>query len=206
VIAGVACGQALPEQWGDQAREIDFFDVKADVEALLSLTSQVEQVRFVAEPHPALHPGQTARIYRGEVAIGWLGSVHPQHQRTLDLTYRTFVFEIETRAGFESRLPEYQEISKYPSIRRDLALIVDEAVQVDALRAAARSVAGDLLKDLTVLSVYRGKQFDKDKKSIALGLHLQDTSRTLTDTEADATVARVVDHLVHQFDAALRDK
>jgi phenylalanyl-tRNA synthetase beta chain len=206
VIAGVACGSALPEQWGEEGREIDFFDVKADVEALLNLAGAAEQVRFVVEEHPALHPGQCARIYRGDVAIGWLGSIHPQHQRTLDLTYRTFVFEIETAAGFASDLPEYREISKYPAIRRDLALIVDESVQVESLRGAARLAAGDLLKQLSVLSVYRGRQFDKDKKSIALGLHLQDTSRTLTDTEADATVARVVDQLARQFDAVIRDK
>jgi phenylalanyl-tRNA synthetase beta chain len=206
VIAGVACGSALSEQWGEATREIDFFDVKSDVEALLSLTGDDAQIRFVAEKHGALHPGQSARIYRGEVPIGWLGSIHPQQQRALDLTYRTFAFEIETAAGFASRLPVYQEISKYPAIRRDLALIVDEAVEVNALLDAARSVGGALLKELSVLSVYRGKQFDKDKKSIALGLHLQDTSRTLTDPEADATVARVVDHLVRQFDAVIRDK
>ena len=206
VVAGVACGSVLSEQWGEQAREIDFYDVKGDVEALLGLTGAEEQLRFAVEKHPALHPGQSARIYRGATAIGWLGSIHPQHQRALDLTYRTFVFEIETASGLASDLPEYREISKYPAIRRDLALIVDEAVQVDAVLGAARTSAGELLVDLSVLSVYRGKQFDKDKKSIALGLHLQDTSRTLTDTEADATVARVVDHLVRQFDAVIRDK
>ena len=206
VIGGVACGPALTEQWGEETREIDFFDVKADVEALLSLTGDTQALRFVPEAHSALHPGQSARIYRGDVAIGWLGSIHPQHQRALDLTYRSFVFEIETRAGFDCVLPEFVEISKYPAIRRDLALIVDEAVPVAALRAAASEGAGELLRDLSVLSVYRGKQFDKGKKSIALGLHLQDTSRTLTDPEADAIVARVVDHLVRGFDATIRDK
>jgi len=206
VIGGVACGSAMAEQWGEEARDIDFFDVKADVEALLNLTGDARRIRFVAETHPALHPGQSARIYRGDKAIGWLGSIHPQHQRALDLTYRTVVFEIETAAGFESVLPQFAEISKYPAIRRDLALIVDEAVAVDALRDVVRAAAGELLRDVSVFSVYRGKQFDKGKKSIALGLHLQDTSRTLTDPEADAIVAQVVDRLTHRFDAVIRDK
>jgi phenylalanyl-tRNA synthetase beta chain len=206
VIAGVASGPLLAEQWAEETREVDFFDVKADVEALLALTGEPHQIRFVAENHPALHPGQTARIYRGDRAIGWLGSIHPQRQRALDLTYGTVVFEIETRAGFESSIPRFHEISKYPAIRRDIALIVDEAVAVQELRNAVQTCAGELLKAVGVVSVYRGKQFDKGKKSIALGLHLQDTSRTLTDPEADAIVARVVDHLARQFNATIRDK
>ena len=206
VIAGVVSGSLLPQQWEEEPRAADFFDVKGDVEAMLRLSGDLDEFRFVAQTHPSLHPGQSARIYRGERPVGWLGALHPSHQKALDLTYRVVMFELETAVGLAAVLPAYREVSKYPAIRRDIAVIVDESVSVAALHSAARDSAGELLKEIAVLSVYRGKQFDKGKKSIALGLHLQDTSRTLTDAEADLTIARVVDHLARQFDATIRDK
>jgi phenylalanyl-tRNA synthetase beta chain len=206
VIAGAASGAVVPEQWDAEARGVDFFDVKADVEALLDLTGAAHDFRFMAEEHPTLHPGQSARIWRGERAVGWLGAIHPEHQRRLDLTYPVVVFELETQAGLGARIPEFREISRYPAIRRDIAVVVDEAVTVNALRDAVRASAGALLNDLTVLSVYRGRQFEKGKKSIALGLQLQDTSRTLTDNEADAIVARVIEQLGLKLNATIRDK
>ncbi|GFE85050.1 phenylalanine--tRNA ligase subunit beta [Steroidobacter agaridevorans] len=206
VIAGVATGAVLPEQWGAEARKVDFFDIKADVEALIGLTGAAEEFRFVAESHPALHPGQSARIYRGERPVGWLGAVHPEHSKRLDLTYPVFVFELETAAGLAAVIPEFEEISRYPAIRRDIAAIVDEGLPVEAVRAVVQQSAGNLLKRLTVLSVYQGQQLQKGKKSIALGLQLQDTSRTLTDNEADALVAQVVEQLGRQLNATLRDQ
>jgi phenylalanyl-tRNA synthetase beta chain len=206
VISGVACGSAANEQWGVDAAQIDFFDIKADVEALLTLTGAPHEFRFVAEPHSALHPGQSACIYRNDQPVGWLGALHPEAARRLDLTYPLFLFELETAAGLAVRVPEFAEISRYPAIRRDVAVIVDEAIEAGALQAAVRASAGALLKELTVLSVYRGKQFEKGKKSIALGLYLQDTSRTLTDHDADALVAQVVDHLARHLQASIRDK
>jgi phenylalanyl-tRNA synthetase beta chain len=206
VIAGVVAGTALPEQWGAEATKIDFFDVKADVEALLGLTGASAQFRFVPEPHPALHPGQSARIWRGDRSVGWLGALHPEHSRRLDLTYPVFVFEVETQPGLSRDVPVYAEISRYPAIRRDIAVIVDEALPAETLLATVRDAAGTLLQALNVLSVYRGRQFEKGKKSIALGLQLQDTSRTLTDSEADAIVARVTEQLKLKLNATIRDK
>jgi phenylalanyl-tRNA synthetase beta chain len=206
VVAGVAAGDALPEQWGSETRAVDFFDVKADVEALLALAGERSNVRFVADTHPALHPGQCARIWRGDRPAGWIGALHPAHAARMDLTYPVFVFEIETETAFAAELPEFREISKYPAIRRDIAVIVDEALAADPLIATVREGGGELLKEVSVLSVYRGPQIQKGKKSIALGLQLQDTSRTLTDQEADAVVARVVERLAKQHGAAIRDK
>ena len=117
-----------------------------------------------------------------------------------------FVFEIETDASLAADLPEYREISKYPAIRRDIAAIVDEELAADGLLATVRASGGELLKGVSVLSVYQGRQIEKGKKSIALGLQLQDTSRTLTDQEADAIVARVVEQLSARHGAAIRDK
>jgi phenylalanyl-tRNA synthetase beta chain len=206
VIAGVVAGTTLPEQWGAEGTKIDFFDVKSDVEALLGLTGAPEQFRFVPESHPALHPGQSARIWRGDRSVGWLGALHPEHSRRLDLTYPVFVFEVETQSGLSRDIPVFAEISRYPAIRRDIAVIVDEALPAEALLATVRDAAGTLLQALNVLSVYRGRQFEKGKKSIALGLQLQDTSRTLTDSEADAIVARVTEQLKLKLHATIRDK
>ena len=206
VVSGVAVGGALAEQWGSESRAIDFFDVKADVEALLALSGDLAGFRFTAERHLALHPGQSARIWRGDRAVGWLGALHPERAARMDLTYPVFVFEIETDASLAADLPEYREISKYPAIRRDIAAIVDEELAADGLLATVRASGGELLKGVSVLSVYQGRQIEKGKKSIALGLQLQDTSRTLTDQEADAIVARVVEQLSARHGAAIRDK
>jgi phenylalanyl-tRNA synthetase beta chain len=181
VVAGVVAGSALPEQWGAETTKVDFFDVKADVAALLDLTGEAAQFRFVPERHPALHPGQSARILRGERCVGWLGALHPEHSRRLDLTYPVFVFEVETQAGLTRDIAVFAEISKYPAIGRDIAVIVDEGLAVQRLVDTVREAAGALLQALTVLSVYRWRQFEKGKKSIALGLQLLDTSRNLTD-------------------------
>jgi phenylalanyl-tRNA synthetase beta chain len=123
----------------------------------------------------------------------------------MDLTYPAIVFELDTAIALSADVPEFREISKYPAIRRDVAPIFDERIDVDAIKAAVRESAGPLLRELTVLSVYRGEQIEKGKKSIALGLHLQDTSRTLTDHEADAIVVQVESHLVRQLSATIRD-
>jgi phenylalanyl-tRNA synthetase beta chain len=206
VIAGIAGGLRVAEQWDADMSKIDFFDAKADLEALLTLTGARDDFRFAPEKHPALHPGQSARVYRKSRAVGWIGALHPQHVHRLDLTYPAFLFELETAAGLAADVPEYAEISKYPAIRRDIAVIVDEAVPADALRTLVQEGAGPVLKDVNVLSVYRGRQFEKGKKSIALGMNLQDTSRTLTDNEADAIVAQVIERLSRHLNATIRDK
>lgn len=206
MIGGIASGPLLNDQWGAAAGKVDFFDVKADVEALLTLSGAAHEFRFCAEQHPALHPGQSARIWRGDRPVGWLGALHPRHLQQMDLTYPVVLFELEADATLGARVPQFAEISKYPAIRRDVAVIVDEAIHADAIRTVIQASAGALLNELTVLSVYRGKQFEKGKKSIALGMQLQDTSRTLTDHDADAIVAQVVDHLARQLNATIRDK
>lgn len=206
MIAGIASGAVLNDQWGSDAIKMDFFDLKADVEALLTLSGASQEFRFAAQPHSALHPGQSAQILRGDRCVGWLGALHPRHLKQMDLTYPVFVFELDAVIALAARIPQFAEISRYPAIRRDVAVIVDEAIHVEAIRAAVQASAGALLNELTVLSVYRGRQFEKGKKSIALGMQLQDTSRTLTDHDADAIVAQVVDHLARQLNATIRDK
>ncbi len=206
VIAGIAGGPALPEQWGASKDAVDFFDVKADVEALLRATGDADAFRFVPEPHPALHPGQSARIYRGATAVGWLGRLHPELEQRLELTYSALVFEVETESGLRARVPQHREISRFPAVRRDLAMIVDETVAVQQIIDCIRRAAGELLKDVVVFDVYRGKGIETGRKSVATGLNLQDVSRTLTDEATDAVVAQVITDLVRECKATIRDK
>ena len=206
MLAGIAGGTLLPKQWGEGARSIDFFDVKADVEAMLYTTGFGDQFSFVREAHPALHPGQSARILRDSVPVGWIGLLNPRVVKALDLSYPAYVFEFEVTPSFIRQLPEFNEISRFPAVRRDLAFWVGETVDFDSIRLQVREAAGKLLQDVYVFDVYHGKDEDKGKKSMALGLNLQDTSRTLTDAEVDATVIRVVEQLTQRLDAQLRDK
>jgi phenylalanyl-tRNA synthetase beta chain len=206
VIAGLAAGAVLPEQWGVRQEPIDFFDVRADVEALLRATGAMGEIRFVAETHAALHPGQSARVLRDGRPIGWVGRLHPELERRLDLTYSAVVFEIETESGLAARVPQHRELSRFPSVRRDLAVLVDEPVSVQALVDCVRRSAGELLTDLVVFDIYRGKGIEAGRKSVAIGLNLQDISRTLTDVDTDAVVARVVNDLEREHKATIRDK
>ena len=206
VLAGIAAGPALPEQWGAPAGAVDFFDVRADLEALLRATGAADAFSFVPDRHPALHPGQTARICRGGQPVGWIGRLHPEVARRLELTYSGLVFEIETESGLAAKVPGFTEISRFPGVRRDLAIVVAEPVPVQALLDTVRTSAGALLTGLVVFDIYRGKGIAEGFKSVAIGLNLQDISRTLTDLETDAVVAQVVKDLEREHSATIRDK
>ena len=205
-LAGVAGGPALPEQWGAAKDGVDFFDVKADVEALLRATGAADRFRFVPDRHPALHPGQTARILRDGAPVGWIGRLHPELESKLDITYSAVVFELETESGLRAVVPQHREISRFPAVRRDLAMIVDESVAVQELIDCIRRSAGGLLTEVNVFDVYRGTGIESGRKSVAIGLNLQDVSRTLTDEVTDAVVAQVVTDLVRECKATIRDK
>jgi phenylalanyl-tRNA synthetase beta chain len=206
VLAGLAAGPAHAEQWGTPAAEVDFFDVRADLEALFRATGAAGAFSFVPDTHPALHPGQTARVLRDGQPVGWLGRLHPDVARRLELTYSAVLFEVETESGLEAVVPRLTEISRFPAVRRDLALLVAEAVPVQALLDTVRRRAATLLTGLVVFDIYRGKGIADGFKSIAIGLNLQDISRTLTDEEIDAVVAQVVEDLEREHSATIRDK
>lgn len=206
VVAGLALGPAVPEQWGENKRTIDFYDVKADVEALLDETGQAGEFVFEPASMHCLHPGRTARIRRGESGIGWLGELHPEQVRALDLTYTPLLFELETAAALEAKFPVFEEISKFPTIRRDLAIMVDESVPLAAIREHVSVGARSLLRDLRVFDIYRGRGVDSGRKSVALGLIFQESSRTLTDHDADQIVAAVVERLRRELNATIRDQ
>ena len=205
VIGGVLAGSRLPEHWTTAGEPVDFYDIKGDVEAILALTGRMKEYRFVPATHPALHPGQCAVIRRQDRDIGWVGRVHPSLAEQYDLEPATCVFQLEFAALEEGRLAQFRSISRFPSIRRDLAVVVDEAIAVDELRAVVRSAAGELLQELVIFDVYQGKGIESGRKSIAFGLILQDSSRTLTDKDTEALVARVTQRLGDSIGATLRE-
>ena len=206
VVAGIAAGPALAEQWGAPGTEVDFFDMRSDVEALLRATGTLGAFSFVPATHAALHPGQSARILRDGQPVGWLGRLHPEVSRRLELTYSAVLFEIETESGLDAVVPRFHEISRFPAVRRDLAVLVAEPVPVQALLDTMRRSAGTLLTSLVVFDIYRGRGIADGFKSVAIGLNLQDISRTLTDDETDAVVAQVVADLEREHSATIRDK
>jgi phenylalanyl-tRNA synthetase beta chain len=205
-LAGIATGARLPEQWGSAREPLDFFDVKADVVNLLALTGDAASVRFVADTQDCLRPGRAARIYRGATAIGWMGELHPQVARTVNLSTTAFLFELDLESAFSAKPLQFNKISKFPSVRRDLAIVVDESVPLAVLQENVTVSAAGLLSELRVFDVYRGPGVESGRKSIALGLILQDSSRTLTDVDADAVVTAVVARLRDELSATIRDQ
>ena len=203
-LGGVAVGLALPEQWGLSKRPLDFFDLKADVEALLALTGEPEAFSYVAAQHPALHPGQSARIERAGATVGWLGALHPRAARELDVEGGACVFELRLAGLQPARVPSFRDLSRFPSSRRDIAIVIDEAIAVQAICDCVRQRGGELLRTVRLFDDYRGKEVPKGRKSLALGLILQDFSRNLTDHVVEETVSGIIAGLTEQFDATLR--
>ena len=205
VIAGVATGAVLAEQWGSAARPVDFFDIKGDVEALLALGGQ-RQFLFQPTRHPALHPGQAAEILDADSRkiLGLIGVMHPGVQTKIGLDQRLIMFEIRLSAAQAAIIPKFQEISRYPSVRRDLAVVIDQGIPAQALVDLARRTAGKLLVNLELFDEYRGEGIDSGRKSLALGLTFQDTSRTLNEEDVETAVGRVIAALKADFDAQLR--
>jgi phenylalanyl-tRNA synthetase beta chain len=204
VLAGLAIGSRAPEHWDAANASVDYYDVKGDVEALLALTGSAAEFRFEAATRPGLRPGRTARILRGASAVGWLGELHPDAQELLDRKRAGVVFELEMDAAFAAAVPAFRGYSKFPSIRRDLAVVVDEGTSAATLVDAVRAAAGALLQHVVVFDVYRGTGVDSRRKSIGLGLILQDTSRTLTDADADQTMRSVTHRLERELGATIR--
>jgi phenylalanyl-tRNA synthetase beta chain len=203
-LAGAATGTALPEQWGTAARAVDYFDVKADVEALHDLTGRSGQFRFQPVNHPALHTGQSAEILCAGKGVGYLGRLHPEIQARLSLDQPVVLFELKISSIIKGNPPVFHEISRFPSIRRDLAVVVEARTPAQTVLDCVSKVAGNLLVNLQLFDEYRGKGIDSGRKSLALGLTLQNSSRTLKEAEVEALMTRVVSALRAEFGAQLR--
>lgn len=204
-LAGIALGSVYPEQWGVQKRKIDFFDLKGDIEALLSLTGCPQDFSFQPGAHPALHPNKSAWICRKGAKIGYAGELHPSLQQKLELDQSVYVFELALLDLQQGVLSQYKPLSKFPSVRRDLAFVMDERTTIQALKEKILSSSDELLKDIQLFDIYRGKGIDSGKKSVALGLTFQHPSRTLIDSEINDMVQNVIAVLEQEFGAKLRE-
>jgi phenylalanyl-tRNA synthetase beta chain len=204
-IAGLVSGSWYPEQWGLTAQVTDFFTLKGDVEALLGLGGQQDCFEFIAGQHPALHPGQSARIIRKDQPIGWLGALHPMLEEKLDLTEHVYLFSLQAEAVENGSLPVFQPLSKFPAVRRDIAFLVNRDISAQAIFNCFRRFESDILKEYHLFDVYTGKGVDPDKKSLALKLILQHSSYTLTDDKVKAFMERVVTVLITELGAIIRE-
>ncbi|EHD1695955.1 phenylalanine--tRNA ligase subunit beta [Vibrio vulnificus] len=205
MLAGVIAGTRSEEHWNIDTNTVDFFDLKGDVEAILELSANDKAYSFVAAKHPALHPGQSAAIVVDGKEIGVIGTVHPELERKFGLNGRTIVFEIEWSAINRKVIPEAVALSKFPANRRDIAVVVDEAVASGDIVNACLEVGGEFLKAAKLFDVYVGKGVEEGKKSLAIALTLQSNERTLEDADIAGAVDAIVVHVSEKFGASLRD-
>lgn len=204
-FAGLATGPAHPEQWDSEGQSVDFFDIKSDVAAILRLAGDAAQISYEPVEHVALQPGQAGQIVRDGSVIGILGKLHPSLAKTFDLRRPVYIFELDAMAALASAAPEAMPVSKYPAIRRDIAVVIDDKISVDELVRAVTAAVPDLIQEVRIFDVYKGPGIEAGLKSVALGLILQETSRTLTDDDADSAMTKAVRKLQESFAAELRD-
>ena len=199
-MSGLAYGGALPEGWGSGARKVDFFDVKGDVEALLAPA----ELRFEKLEHPALHPGRAARILLDGRGIGCIGELHPEWAQKYDLPNAPVLFELDFESIKQGTVPAYVEVSKFPAVIRDLAIVVDQGISLQALLDGIEKQKNTLIQDVQLFDIYVGKGVPENKKSLAFRIVMQDTQRTLQDSEVDAAMQQLVSCFEQTFGAQLR--
>ena len=199
-IAGLAAGGAAPEQWGEKTRAVDYFDVKADVEALLA----PRVAEFQRVNHPALHPGRAAAVVVDGVTIGVLGEVHPQWVQQYELVAAPVVFELELAPLLPTSLPKYEPLSRFPAVVRDMALLVAEDMPVASLLDGLRAAAPALVSGLELFDVYAGRGIEPGQKSLAFRVVMQDTEKTLADSEVESVMRFLTDFAAEKFSARLR--
>ena len=199
-LAGLAFGGALPEGWAGGSRKVDFYDVKGDVEALLAPA----QLRFDKLVHPALHPGRSARVLLDGQDVGCIGELHPEWVQKYDLPNAPVLFELDFAAVKLAKVPAYAEVSKFPPVIRDLAIVVDQSVALQTLLDGLKGQISGLIQDIQLFDVYVGKGVPENKKSLAFRIVMQDTQRTLQDSEVDAAMQQLVSCFERAFGAQLR--
>ncbi len=203
-IAAVACGSFVPEQWGQPGRTVDFYDLKGDLELVLALRGGKDEVEFRNTDLPWLHPGQAAAVSIAGTDIGWAGCIHPLILKHLEIKGPVMAFELDFNALSKREIPYTKEISRFPSIRRDLAFFVPEKITFDEIRRNVIDLSGDLLTNLVLFDLYSGHNVEKGYKSFAIGLILQNVSCTLTDEVVDSLIRNVVQGLEQRLNAQLR--
>ena len=204
-LAGVACGRRESENWANSSEVIDFYDIKGDLESVLALSGEPEAFVISADEHPALHPGQSASIEKYGENVGFIGLLDPRIHQSSDIRYPIFLFEIKTDIIISKSLAKHTPMSRFPEVRRDIAIIVDQKITAKDVRSCIHSAADDSLQNLKLFDVYRGKGIDPNRKSLALGLTFTHSSRTLTDDEINHSMDSIVSSLEAQLGASLRN-
>ena len=204
-IAGLVTGEWGGMSWSEPTRSLDFYDLKGDIQAVFELLD-IDSVQFIPAVHPGLHPGQSAQIFIGDKAIGWIGVLHPRLTVELGLTEDVILFEFTLKNIPHRVTRQYQKNSKFPSVRRDLSFLIDQNITALQIEKAVREIVSqDKLKAFDVFDVYVGSSIPADKKSIAIALTLQDVSRTLVDEEVNALIDAIIKKLNQDFAITLRD-
>ncbi len=204
-LAGLIFGPAQVPQWGTPPRNVDFFDIKADLQSVLQQVSEYTEFSFEFGEHPVLHPGQAARITRNGEFVGWIGALHPAAQKALDVPAGVYLFEIDLLPLRTGGIPKFEPLSKFPAIRRDFALALAREVSYQAVLDVIRDVAPPVVRDIQLFDVYTGEKLDSGLKSLALSLILQESSHTLTDAEVEDATGVVLKALEARLSAKLRD-
>ena len=204
-VAMVACGSARAEQWGEVSRPLDFHDLKGDLDALIAWGGEPQRWSVHADGLPGwLHPGRGARVARDGETVGYLGALHPQLAKALDLGADVHVLELALEPLLARRLPKAQPVPRFPAVRRDIAMDLPEEISWSQIEQTVRGSLGERLKELCLFDRYSGKGVESGRKSLAMGLILQDASRTLTDDDADRCVREAIAALEQSCKAKLR--
>jgi phenylalanyl-tRNA synthetase beta chain len=204
-VAALASGSALPEQWGSAARKVDFFDLKGDLESLPG----AGDFTYAAATHPALHPGRSARVLQGDEPVGWIGELHPALQQAFDLPVPVVLFELELSPMLSRPLPRHVDLSRFPPVFRDVALVVPVDMDASRVLSAIRTACAEapdaaIVQQVELFDVYRGKGLENKEKSLAFRVRMQDTERTLSDAEAQHAILSLVSWLEQRIGARLR--
>ena len=188
----VACGPASRVHWDDERSAGDFFDIKGDLEGLLSLDGRNISYQFAPGKHPGLHPGQSAVVRDRSKIIGHVGLLHPDIQQFLDFDFSVYLFEIDLAAICRRSIPTYRRVSRFPTVSRDLSVVINDGIPAAKVEKVIRAAGGRLLASVRLFDVYVGKEIEKHSKSLSFGLTLQSSSRSLTDREVEAVLGRIV--------------
>jgi phenylalanyl-tRNA synthetase beta chain len=205
-LAALAAGPALPEQWGTPTRAADFYDLKGDLEAIFA-PRRLAFERIKEGGHPALHPGRSARVLLDGNEIGVIGEIHPRWRQKYELAAiggGAVVFEIDLAPLLETPLPAYAEVSRFPAVVRDIALVLPLQCEVQALQAALAAAAPAYVREIRLFDVYQGKGIAPESKSLAFRVTMQDTQKTLADSDADTAIASLLKTAQERFGAQLR--
>jgi len=203
-LAGIVAGKAHALQWGHTDRNVDFFDLKGDLEQLFEQLRLKSDLVWKKSEQIALHPGQSADLYLSDQCIGHIGALHPRLVKRLDLNVVPYVFELDLIKIDTIRHPKYKTISKFPAVYRDLAIVIEDSISAADIEKCVKRISGELLLEFRIFDVYHGKGIEFGKKSVALGLIFQDPSRTLVDEDVNAVMERIIHGLQNELNAKLR--